>query len=756
MLNREFEATLSDAFEEARLRRHEYLTVEHLLYAICNDDYGAEILENCGVSIESLLLKLEEFFLKEMEAVPAGGDFKLHQTPPFERLLQRAFMHVQYSGKDEVDAGDILAALFEENDSHAAYFLAELGVSRLDVLNYVSHGIGRDGMNLPDDLQMGDEDEHEEPGKPRSAIEAFTTNLNQRARDGKIDPLIGRGAELRRMIQVLCRRRKNNPLLVGEPGVGKTALAEGLALHIEDAKKLTEGQTARLALPPELKDAEIYSLDLSGMLAGTKFRGEFEQRVKAVIKELQQRPNAILFIDEIHAIVGAGATSESSMDASTILKPALASGELRCIGSTTHKEYKNHFEKDHGLNRRFQMIEVAEPTIDETIRILRGLKGHYEKHHGITYTDAAVQAAVRLSSKHINDRFLPDKAIDVLDEAAAAVRLDNPGARKTVRPADIEKVVASIAKVPTDTVSTSDRVRLGTLEHELKRVVFGQDDAIERVVRSIKRARAGLGRQDKPIGAFLFAGPTGVGKTEVARQLAAVMGNHFARYDMSEYMEKHAVARLIGAPPGYVGFDQGGLLVDEIRRNPYTVLLLDEIEKAHPDLFSILLQVMDGATLTDNQGRKADFRNTILIMTSNAGARELAANGIGFRPEEASASRFTKALEKAFTPEFRNRLDAVIQFGSLPMSVIERVVDKFVALLQRQLEEQKVVLTLSPEARTWLATHGFDEKFGARPLGRLIQEKIETPLADELLFGKLEKGGKVLVEIKDDEVILST
>ncbi|MFM1919979.1 MAG: hypothetical protein RLZZ303_1613, partial [Candidatus Hydrogenedentota bacterium] len=588
----------------------------------------------------------------------------------------------------------------------------------------------------------------------RSAIEAFTTNLNERAMAGKIDPLIGRTLELRRMIQVLCRRRKNNPLLVGEPGVGKTALAEGLALHIETNKRGDEKSPGRLPLPPELADAEIFSLDLSGMLAGTKFRGEFEQRIKAVIKELQQKPNAILFIDEIHAIVGAGSTAESSMDASTILKPALAAGDLRCIGSTTHKEYKGHFEKDHALNRRFQMIDVPEPTEDETIRILRGLKDSYEKHHGITYTDAALQAAVRLSAKHINDRFLPDKAIDVLDEAAAAVRLDHPGARKTVRPADIEKVVASIAKVPTESVSASDRVRLSTLEPELKRVVFGQDAAIEQVVRSIKRSRAGLGRKDKPIGCFLFAGPTGVGKTEVARQLAAVLGNHFARYDMSEYMEKHAVSRLIGAPPGYVGFDQGGLLVEEVRRNPYTVLLLDEIEKAHPDLFGVLLQVMDGASLTDNQGRKADFRNVILIMTSNAGARELASNAIGFRPQEAAASRFGKALEKAFTPEFRNRLDAIIQFSPLPMEIIERVVDKFIGALQRQLEEHKVVLTLTPEARTWLATHGFDEKFGARPLARLIQDKIETPLADELLFGKLEKGGKVEVVVREGELQL--
>jgi ATP-dependent Clp protease ATP-binding subunit ClpA len=754
MLNREFEATLGDAFEEARQRRHEYLTVEHLLYALCNDEYGAEILERCGVRIEQLLLKLEDFFAHEMESVPGRKELRVAQTPQFDRLLQRAFMHVQYSGKEEVDAGDILAAMFEEGDSHAAYFLAEQGLSRLDVLNYISHGIGKDGVRLPEETRDEADEEEEDGGEPeRSAVASFTTNLNQRAAAGKIDPLIGRTQELRRIIQVLSRRRKNNPLLVGEPGVGKTALAEGLALLIEQAKSAPENQS-RFALPAELREAEIYSLDLAGMLAGTKFRGEFEQRIKAVIKELQAKSNAILFIDEIHSIVGAGSTAESSMDASTILKPALASGELRCIGSTTHKEYKQHFEKDHALNRRFQMIEVLEPTQDETVRILRGLKSAYEKHHGITYTDAALQAAVRLSAKHINDRFLPDKAIDVLDEAAAAVRLDNPGARKTVRPADIEKVVAAIAKVPMESVSASDRVRLGALEPELKRVVFGQDAAIEQVVRSIKRARAGLGRQDKPIGSFLFAGPTGVGKTEVARQLAAVLGNHFARYDMSEYMEKHAVSRLIGSPPGYVGFEQGGMLVDEIRRNPYTVLLLDEIEKAHPDIFAVLLQVMDGAVLTDNQGRKADFRNVILIMTSNAGARELNANAIGFNPQEASASRFNKALEKAFTPEFRNRLDAIVQFAPLPQEVIERVVDKFIAALQRQLDEHKVTITLSAAARSWLAEHGFDEKFGARPLARLIQDKIETPLADELLFGRLEKGGAVTVDVSDGELVL--
>jgi ATP-dependent Clp protease ATP-binding subunit ClpA len=759
MLSRDFEAALSAAFEEARTRRHEYLCVEHLLYTLCNDDYGAEILEACGASIEKLLLRLEHFFADDMTPVPPHATYRLRQTPELERLLQRAFMHVQYSGKDEVDAGDILAAIFEERESHAAYFLGEQGVSRLDVLNYVSHGVARDGSDplerALDEAAQALELDEDEDGQParqkKSALDSFTVNLNERAAQGKIDPLIGRMPELRRMVQVLCRRRKNNPLLVGEPGVGKTALAEGLALQIYEANN----GSPKLHIPEELRNAEILALDLSGMIAGTKFRGEFEQRLKAVVKELQDRGNVILFIDEIHAIVGAGATAESSMDASTILKPALASGDLRCIGSTTHREYKSYFEKDHALNRRFQMIEVPEPTVDEAIRIVRGLKSRYEEHHGITYTDSALRAAVELSDQHINDRFLPDKAIDVIDEAAAAVRLDPGRARKTIRPADIEKVVAEIAKVPVKTVTASDKIKLASLEPELKRVVFGQDPAIEQVVRAIKRSRAGLGRRDKPIGSFLFAGPTGVGKTEVARQLAAVLGNHFARYDMSEYMEKHAVARLIGAPPGYVGFEQGGLLVDEVRRHPYSVLLLDEIEKAHPDLFGILLQVMDGAQLTDNQGRKADFRHTILIMTSNAGARELAANAIGFRPDAGSNNaKSQKALEKAFTPEFRNRLDAIVQFAPLPLEIIERVVDKFVLQLQRQLEEHSVVITLQPAARRWLAENGFDEKFGARPLARIIQEKIETPLADELLFGKLEKGGHVYVDAADGEIVL--
>jgi ATP-dependent Clp protease ATP-binding subunit ClpA len=744
MLSRDLEATLNIAVEEARNRRHEYLCPEHLLYALLGDSYGAEVLESCGASIERLALKLENFLAHEMEEAPPGRTHHLDQTPAFERMMQRAFLHVQNSGKEEVDAGDILAALFEEQDSHAAYFLKQEGVTRLDVLNYISHGVSKvdDPFELTDD-----EGEDEEEGAPqkKSALETFAINLNERAAEGRIDPIIGRDAELQRTVRILCRRRKNNPVFVGEPGVGKTALAEGLALRIHDGK-----------VPSALKDFEILSLDLSGLLAGTKFRGDFEQRLKAVINEAIARENVVLFIDEIHTLVGAGATSDSNMDASSLLKPALASGDIRCIGSTTYEEYKNHFEKDRALSRRFQKVDILEPSVSETVRILRGLKSRYEKHHDIQFTDSALKAAAELSAKFINDRFLPDKAIDVIDEAAAHVRLLSGEQRKSIRPADIEKIVAEIARIPERSVTASDKLKLKHLDTELKRVVFGQDTAIDHLATAIKRARAGLGSPDKPIGSYLFTGPTGVGKTEVARQLATVLGNHFARYDMSEYMEKHAVSRLIGAPPGYVGYDQGGILVDEIRRNPYTVLLLDEIEKAHPDLFSILLQVMDNATLTDNMGRKADFRNVILIMTSNAGAREMAAANIGFRHgADDMASKGRKALEKMFTPEFRNRLDAVITFHALPLDVIEKVVDKFIDQLRAQLEDRKVTLEITADVRRWLAENGYDEKFGARPLGRLIAEKIETPLSDELLFGRLEKGGAAKVAVKDGEIALT-
>ncbi|HIJ72639.1 MAG TPA: AAA domain-containing protein, partial [Candidatus Hydrogenedentes bacterium] len=656
MISKALEMTLTAAVREAQERRHEYLCIEHLLYTLLEDPYGEDIIRNCGGDIERLHDALEDFFEDQLEPVPEDADFILQKSIAFDRLMQRAITHVNYSGKQEADAGDILAAIFEERDSHAAYFLQAEGVSRLDVLNYISHGITK--------VPNGDADaevdlDGEGKGRPqpmRDPLAAFTVSLAKKAADGKIDPLVGRELELRRTMRVLCRRHKNNPVFVGEAGVGKTALVEGLAL------KIHQGEA-----PAAIRDTEILTLDLAALLAGTKFRGDFEQRLKAVLGALEKRDDVILFIDEIHTVVGAGATTDSKMDASSMLKPILASGDIRCIGATTYEEYKNCFEKDRALSRRFQRIEVAEPSVEETVLILRGLKSRFEEHHGVRYTDTALRAAAELSAKHINDRFLPDKAIDVIDEAAAGVRLESRTGKRTIGVPDIEKVVADIAKIPARSVSSSDKARLGTLEEDLKRMVFGQDAAIHTLATSIKRARAGLGQPEKPIGCFLFTGPTGVGKTEVARQLAAIMGVHFARYDMSEYMEKHAVARLIGAPPGYVGFDQGGLLTDEIRKHPHAVLLLDEIEKAHPDLFSILLQVMDHATLTDNNGRKADFRNVALIMTSNAGARDLAKDAIGFAAAADDAkSKGLKAIEKTFTPEFRNRLDAIIAFNALP------------------------------------------------------------------------------------------
>ncbi|GMU91798.1 MAG: ATPase AAA [Candidatus Hydrogenedentota bacterium] len=741
MFSKSLEMTLGAAVKEAQRRRHEYLCVEHLLFALLDDSQGREILLNCGANVNNLRASLEDFFERQLPTVGGKRDYVPQQTIALERLMERAIAHVHYSGKKEVDAGDILAAIFEEKNSNAAYFLRTEGVTRLDVLNYISHGVSKiTPVESPQEVPVGGDGEPE--GRPRRGpLEAFCVNLNRRAAEGKIDPLIGRDAELRRTIQVLCRRRKNNPIYVGEPGVGKTAIVEGLALRIHEGK-----------VPEVLHNVEILQVDLSAMIAGTKFRGEFEQRLKAVIGALLEKKKVILFIDEIHMVVGAGATMDSSMDASNILKPVLASGELRCIGSTTYEEYKNHFEKDKALSRRFQKIEIHEPTVEETVLILRGLKTRYEEHHGVTYTDTALRAAAELSAKHINDRFLPDKAIDVIDEAAAGLKLLPAGSqKKTIRPADVEKVVADIARIPARSVSSSDKTQLGMLEEELQRVVFGQNEAIHALATAIKRSRAGLGNESKPTGCFLFTGPTGVGKTEVARQLASIMGVHFARYDMSEYMEKHTVARLIGAPPGYVGFDQGGLLTDEIRRHPYCVLLLDEIEKAHPDLFNILLQVMDHATLTDNNGKKADFRNVVLIMTSNAGARELAQHTIGFSAAADDVERKgMKAIEKAFSPEFRNRLDAIISFHALTPEIMLQIVDKFVGQLQAQLLVRKVVLTVTAAARRSLAERGYDKSFGARPLGRVIQTEIKDALADELLFGKLEKGGKVLVDFRGD------
>ncbi len=753
MISRSLEITLGVALREARRRRHEYLCIEHLLYAICDDEFGREVLEHCGGTIPSLKRKLEKFFEENLEQVPEGRNFVPQQTVAFERLMQRAISHVHYSGKDEVDSGDILAAILGEDDSHAAYFLTAEGLTRLDILNYVSHGISKLDAEEPfeptSEFEPNEQEELETGGSSerrsqRDPLKAYTINLNEQARAGRIDPLIGREYELRRITQILSRRRKNNPVLVGDPGVGKTAIAEGLARNIFLGN-----------VPDALKDAEILQLDLAAMLAGTRFRGDFEQRLKSVINALQALEKVVLFIDEIHMVVGAGATSDGSVDASNILKPALASGAIRCIGSTTYEEYKNLFEKDRALSRRFQKIEIQEPSVDETILILQGLKKRYEQHHGLRYTGSAIRAAAELSAKHITDRYLPDKAIDVVDETGSAIRLMPGEPRKTVRVTDIERVVADVAKVPIRSVSASDRDRLATLESDLKAVVYGQDDALHALATSIKRSRAGLGQPEKPVGSFLFTGPTGVGKTEAARQLALLQGIHFARYDMSEYMEKHTVSRLIGAPPGYVGFDQGGLLTDEIRRNPHCVLLLDEIEKAHPDLFNILLQVMDHATLTDNNGKKADFRNVILIMTSNAGARDMAAQSIGFgRDVEDTRSKGMKAIERAFSPEFRNRLDAIIAFNPLSPEIMERIVEKFIDEVRGRLTPRKVTLDITDAARSWLAQHGFDIHYGARPLGRLIQTEIMDPLTDELLFGSLEKGGTVLVTVEDDKLAL--
>jgi ATP-dependent Clp protease ATP-binding subunit ClpA len=665
------------------------------------------------------------------------------QTVSVQRVLQRAIMHVHGAEKKEVDAGDILAAMFFEENSHAVYFLKQQGVSRLDVLNYITHGIskiaGPEGDPRPMDEEPGQVEQRQEQRKA-TALESFTSHLNQRARDGMIDPLIGRESEILRTLQILGRRTKNNPIYVGDPGVGKTAIAEGLALKIE-----------RHEVPDSFFDTDIYALDMGSLLAGTKFRGDFEARLKGVITELTKKPGAILFIDEIHTVVGAGATSSGSMDASNILKPVLASGRIRCIGSTTYEEYKNHFEKDRALSRRFQKVEISEPTVEETYKILVGLKSYYEKHHGVRYTNAALRAAVELSARHINDRYLPDKAIDVIDETGASMRLKaDHKVRRVVGPKDIELVVARIAKIPPRSVSASDQLRLRQLESELQGQVFGQDGAIKALVTAIKRSRAGLRVPEKPIGSFLLIGPTGVGKTEVARQLAKVLGVQFLRYDMSEYMEKHTVARLIGAPPGYIGFDQGGLLTDAIRKNPYSVLLLDEIEKAHPDVFSILLQVMDYATLTDNNGKKADFRNVVLLMTSNAGAREMSSPAIGFGAEgdgvnDDRTAKGIKAIEKLFSPEFRNRLDGTIAFQGLTLVIMEQVVEKFMKEVEAQLSEKRIRLELTPTARVWLAERGYDSTFGARPLGRLIQTEIKDQLAEEILFGRLKDGGHVII-----------
>jgi ATP-dependent Clp protease ATP-binding subunit ClpA len=741
-LSRTLEATLTLAVREARRRRHEFLCLEHVLWALLGDETVVDVVRACGGDPERLRRELDHY-LTQMEQLPPDVEVPPQQTLAFQRVLQRAAAHVQSSGKDEIDGRNLLVAMFRETDSHAAYLLGQQGITRLDVVTYISHGI-RKTPELPagngPPPEPGEDDEESAPA--RNPLEAFTVNLVERAAAGKIDPLIGRERELERTVHVLCRRRKNNPVFVGDPGVGKTAVVEGLALRIHEK-----------AVPKALLEAQIYALDMGALLAGTKFRGEFEARLKAVIGALKDKPGSILFIDEIHTVVGAGATHGGSMDASNILKPALASGELRCIGATTYQDYKQHFERDRALARRFQKIELSEPSVDETHQILRGLKGQYEAHHGVTYTDTALRAAAELSAKHVHDRFLPDKAIDVIDEAGAAANVRG-GDKKTIRPKDVEHVVATMAKIPPRQVTLSDRERLETLDRDLKLLVFGQDAAVGSVVSAIRLSRAGLGTPDKPVGSFLFSGPTGVGKTELAKQLAAALGIEFMRYDMSEYMEKHTVSRLVGAPPGYVGFDQGGLLTDGIRKTPHAVLLLDEIEKAHPDIFNILLQVMDHATLTDAQGRKADFRHVILIMTTNAGAQEMAAAAIGFGTAT-NAEKGARALERLFSPEFRNRLDAVVHFASLGAEAVERVVDKFMTELEGQLAQRRVQVELSPAARRWLAERGYDTTFGARPMTRLIQDKVKRVLADEMLFGRLKDGGKVEIDAPADELVFT-
>jgi len=739
MISKELSTTLGSAVKEAKKRRHEYVCIEHLLYAILYNNSGKEIIESCGGSVENLNNALEDFLSKNLETIPEEDEYVLQQTIGFQRVIQRAVNHARSAEKSEVSVSDMLASMFQEKDSYAVYFLNREGITRFDVLNYISHNV----TNFPFQDRVGGfaKTEREEK-KSASPLEAFTIDLVKRASEGKIDPLIGRKLELERTIQVLCRRRKNNPVYVGDPGVGKTAMAEGLA------NKICAGD-----VPDMLKDISIYSLDLGAILAGSKFRGDFEQRLKGVLSELKDKEHAILFIDEIHTVVGAGATSGGSMDASNILKPVLAAGDLRCIGSTTYEEYKNYFEKDRALSRRFEKIEINEPSVIETVKILKGLSPHYEDFHGIGYTDQSLKAAAELSAKFINDRYLPDKAIDVIDEAGAFVKLSGTSLRKKVNPKDIEKIVAKIARVPIRSISTSDKAKLESLEEDLKKVIFGQDDAIKSLVSSIKRSRAGLGIPGKPVGAFLFTGPTGVGKTEVARQVAVILGIELLRFDMSEYMEKHAVARLIGAPPGYVGFDQGGLLTDGIRKHPYSVLLLDEIEKAHQDMFNILLQVFDHATLTDNSGRKSDFRNVIIMMTSNAGAREMSAHAIGFgEANYDTKNKGKKAVEKFFNPEFRNRLDGIISFNSLTVKIMEKIVDKFMAELNEQLAVKKISLSISSKARNWMAKKGHDPLFGARPLSRLIQTEIKDILTDEILFGKLSGGGKVLVDVENDKI----
>jgi ATP-dependent Clp protease ATP-binding subunit ClpA len=745
MLSRNLEQTLHRALAAANQRNHEYATLEHLLLALTEDQDAMAVLRSCGISLPDIREQLEQYLDHELIYLISADGEEAKPTTAFQRVLQRAAIHVQSSGREEVTGANVLVALFSERESHAVYFLQEQDMTRFDAVNYISHGIAKvPGQADPTKTPRGTEEEQSAEGAakgPGEALKAYTKNLNDKAREGKVDPLIGRQKEVDRTIQILCRRSKNNPLYVGDPGVGKTAIAEGLA------KKIVEGQ-----VPDVLKDATIYSLDMGALLAGTRYRGDFEERLKQVLAELEKTDGAVLFIDEIHTIIGAGATSGGAMDASNLLKPSLSNGTLRCVGSTTYKEYRNHFEKDRALVRRFQKIDVYEPTIDETIEILKGLRPQYQEHHGVTYTDEAIKAAVELSAKYIGDRKLPDKAIDIIDETGAAQMLVPEDQRKKIIDVtDIEGVVAAIARIPAKSLTKDDKTALKNLERDLKTLVFDQDDAITTLCNAIKLSRAGLRDADKPIGSFLFSGPTGVGKTEVARQLAKTMGVELNRFDMSEYMERHSVSRLIGSPPGYVGFDQGGLLTDKVDQQPHCVLLLDEIEKAHPDIYNILLQVMDYGKLTDNNGKSVDFRNVILIMTTNAGAAEMAKAPIGFE-REMRVDEDKEAISKMFTPEFRNRLDAIVPFKSLKQETVVLVVDKFIAQLEAQLTEKNVTLQLSDEARQWLAKKGYDPAMGARPLGRVIQEHVKRPLAEELLFGDLTEGGTVHIKVVDDKI----
>ena len=739
MLDSELEKNLNEAFKLAHRKKHEFVTVEHLFLSILGNNDAIEVLNYCGADIEALQKNLESYIKETTPLISEEEEQEIQPTLGFQRVLQRAVFHVQSSGKKEVNGANLLVAIFSEKESHSVYLLQQEGITRLDIVSFMSHG--KNDEELEEEALTANKDEKI---KDSSALEAFTLNLNREASEGRIDPLIGRKAEVERVIQVLARRSKNNPLLVGESGVGKTAIAEGIAKLIVENK-----------VPELVQDSTIYSLDMGALLAGTKYRGDFEKRLKQVLKELEENSNSILFIDEIHTIIGAGATSGGVMDASNLLKPALAKNGLRFIGSTTYKEFRGIFEKDRALSRRFQKVEVMEPSVDETIKILKGLKSRFEDHHNIKYTENSLKAAAELSSRYINDRYLPDKAIDVVDEAGARQRLLPKSKRKkTISEIDVEKIVASIARVPEKTVSSSDKVSLEKLEENFKRVIFGQDQAISSLSASIKLSRAGLGLVEKPVGSFLFSGPTGVGKTEVSKQLALIMGIEFIRFDMSEYMERHTVSRLIGAPPGYVGYDQGGQLTESVTKHPHSVILLDEIEKAHPEVFNILLQVMDHGTLTDNNGRKADFRNVVLIMTTNAGAQDMSRASMGFNTQD-HTSDGTEIIKKTFSPEFRNRLDAIIPFNPLDIDVIKTVVDKFLVELQAQLDEKKVQLEVSEQARDWIADKGYDKTMGARPMQRLIQEKIKKPLAEEILFGQFSsKGGVVYVNQEEDGLSL--